>query len=217
MEVIVNMKVRISILLVASILLVVGGLGLVVLSFSNMYDYEKKTDQALVEAKQKISVDNVLSKEQAVKTDDVLPNEQAISFNKGEVIGLLTIPSLKAELPIIEGTNEEELEKGVGHYSTTVLPGQNDQILLSGHRDTVFRRLGELELGDIFRIEMPYGEFTYQIINTKIVDANDTTVIQSTAPNEILTVSTCYPFSYLGNAPQRYILTAEKIKNPTVN
>ncbi|WP_163099388.1 class D sortase [Peribacillus alkalitolerans] len=211
------MKVRISILLVASILLVVGGLGLVVLSFSNMYDYEKKTDQALVEAKQKISVDNVLSKEQAVKTDDVLPNEQAISFNKGEVIGLLTIPSLKAELPIIEGTNEEELEKGVGHYSTTVLPGQNDQILLSGHRDTVFRRLGELELGDIFRIEMPYGEFTYQIINTKIVDANDTTVIQSTAPNEILTVSTCYPFSYLGNAPQRYILTAEKIKNPTVN
>lgn len=63
----------------------------------------------------------------------------------GENIGNLYIPKLKAELPIFHGTNEDELEKGVGHFADSVLPGEKDNSVLSGHRDTVFRKLGEVK------------------------------------------------------------------------
>jgi len=140
-----------------------------------------------------------------------------LSYEKGEAIGILEIPRLQTELPIIEGTSEDELDRGIGHYSDTVFPGQPDQILLSGHRETVFRRLGELEMGDIFHIILPYGTYIYEITGSQIVEANDTTVIRSTAPIETLNVSTCYPFSYIGDAPYRYVLTAHRTESPDVN
>lgn len=203
------MKVKSRLLLLAASFFILIGGGLVLFSLQEMYAQEKKTKDSLAQAQE--GIQNEVNKERK----SVLLTEQPIdiSFEQGEAIGILSIPRLKAELPIIEGTDEDELEKGVGHYSTTVLPGQPDQILLSGHRDTVFRRLGELEIGDIFEVSMPYGKFTYEITDSKIVDADDTTVIRSTAPNEILTVSTCYPFSYVGNAPSRYILNAKRIQN----
>lgn len=203
------MKVRGRLLILAASFLILIGGGLVLFSLQEMYAQEKKTKDSLDQAQERIQSE--VNKE----SKSVLQTEQRIdvSFEQGEAIGILKIPRLEAELPIIEGTDEDELEKGVGHYSTTVLPGQPDQILLSGHRDTVFRSLGELQIGDTFEVSMPYGEFTYEITDSKIVDADDTTVIRSTAPNEILTVSTCYPFSYVGNAPSRYILNAKRIQN----
>ncbi|NEU29565.1 class D sortase [bacterium LRH843] len=176
------------------------------LSGSDLYKQHKNTENSLIEAKEKISL-------QSKQTPSLPPQKDGdigVSFETGEAIGILEIPKLKAELPIIAGTNEDDLEKGVGHYTGTVLPGQPDQILLSGHRDTVFRRLGELENGDTFHIIMPYGEYTYEIINSQIVDALDPTIIKSTAPTETLTVSTCYPFSYIGSAPYRYVLHAHR-------
>lgn len=124
-----------------------------------------------------------------------------------DVIGLLEIPKIKAELPIIEGTDEEMLEKGVGHYSGTVLPSDGEQILLSGHRDTVFRKFGELGIGDRFIVKMPYGSFEYEIASTKIVDKDDTSVIRPMG-KEVLVVSTCYPFRYVGAAPDLYVVYA---------
>lgn len=129
----------------------------------------------------------------------------------GEIIGILSIPAIKAEIPIIEGTDEDDLEKGVGHYKGTAYPTQKDQIVLSGHRDTVFRKIGELEIGDHLIFKTTYGEFTYEIEKTKIVAANDRTIIGSSAPDEVLVVTTCYPFSYVGTAPDRYIIYAKPI------
>ncbi|MDY0408945.1 class D sortase [Virgibacillus soli] len=126
----------------------------------------------------------------------------------GETVGILHIPKLESDLPIVEGTDEDELDHGVGHYRGTAYPLQNDQIVLSGHRDTVFRRMGELELGDILTVQLAYGDFSYEIVDTKVVSADDRTVIVPTAPDEVLTVTTCYPFSYIGSAPDRYIITA---------
>lgn len=203
------MKVRGRLLIIAASFLILIGGGLVLFSLQEMYAQEKKTKDSLDQAQERIQ--NEVNKERK----SVLQTEQRIdvSFEQGEAIGILKIPRLEAELPIIEGTDEDELEKGVGHYSTTVFPGQPDQILLSGHRDTVFRRLGELKIGDILQVNMPYGEYKYEITETEIVDPDDTTVINSTAPHEILTVSTCYPFSYVGNAPYRYILSAKRLVN----
>lgn len=136
------------------------------------------------------------------------PLEINYDFKTGETIGLLYIPRLEREIPIIEGTDEEELAEGVGHYKGTGFPGENKQILLSGHRDTVFRDFGKLENGDEFHIKMENGTFIYEINDHEIVDANDETVIDYNRKDEYLTVSTCYPFSYIGSAPDRYVLYA---------
>lgn len=129
-----------------------------------------------------------------------------------EEVGILQIPSIDAELAIVEGTDPDDLEKGVGHYKGTAYPEQADQIVLSGHRDTVFRRLGDVEIGDIFTLQLPYGNFSYEMVDSKIVDADDTSIIQSTAPEEELVITTCYPFSYIGNAPDRYIIYAKPLE-----
>jgi len=129
-------------------------------------------------------------------------------FSTGETIGTLYIPRLDRELPIVEGTDEEELEHGVGHYSDTGYPGENRQILLSGHRDTVFRDFGELEHGDEFHVKMKNGTFIYEFIDHEIVSADDTTVIDLAREDEYLTASTCYPFSFIGSAPDRFVIYA---------
>ena len=110
-------------------------------------------------------------------------------------------------LPIVEGTDPDSLQKGVGHLSNSVFPGQGEQILLSGHRDTVFRDFGELEIGDTFVVQMPYGEYTYEIRETEIVPEDDTSVIGEMG-EEVLVVTTCYPFHFVGSAPDRFVAYA---------
>jgi sortase A len=129
----------------------------------------------------------------------------------GETIGLLTIPSLEAELPIIHGTDEDDLEKGVGHYADSVLPGENDNSVLAGHRDTVFRKLGDLKIGDLLVTKTKAGEFTYKIKKMQIVDKEDRSIIVPST-KATLTLSTCYPFHFIGPAPKRYIITSLLIK-----
>ncbi|MEC2078655.1 class D sortase, partial [Metabacillus fastidiosus] len=125
----------------------------------------------------------------------------------GEEIGELYIPKLEATLPIYHGTDEDELEKGVGHFAESVLPGEKDNSVLSGHRDTVFRKLGEVGEGDSLIVRTSAGEFQYKVNKVRIVDEDDRTVIVP-KPRATLTVSTCYPFNYIGSAPERYILVA---------
>lgn len=132
--------------------------------------------------------------------------------HEGEILGVLEIPRIEGTLPIIEGTDEQELEKGVGHFKGSSFPLQKDQIVLSGHRDTVFRRMGQLEIGDEVIIHISYGTFYYEITDMKIVDAGDRSIITSTYPREVLILSTCYPFSFVGLAPNRYVITALPIQ-----
>ncbi|MEK3808498.1 class D sortase [Bacillus sp. FSL H8-0547] len=126
----------------------------------------------------------------------------------GEQIGNLSIPKLEANLPIYHGTAEEELEQGVGHYAGSVLPGEKDNSVLSGHRDTVFRNLGEFGKGDLLIVTTSAGEFTYKVRQVRIVDKDDRTVIVP-KPKAVLTLSTCYPFAFAGPAPERYILISD--------
>lgn len=127
--------------------------------------------------------------------------------NAGDEIGQLEIPKLSITLPIYEGTDEDELEQGVGHFADSVLPGEDDNSVLAGHRDTVFRKLGEIGKGDLLIVRTSAGEFEYKVKKVRIVDKNDRTVIVP-KPGATLTISTCYPFEYIGSAPDRYILVA---------
>lgn len=138
-------------------------------------------------------------------------DEPTFEPGNGEVVGLLSLPKIESELAIVEGTDPDELAKGVGHYKGSFYPNQGGQIVLSGHRDTVFKRVGELELGDELVMKMPYGEVAYEIVNAKIVDADDTSIITLQNEEEELILTTCFPFGYIGDAPERYIIYA-KIK-----
>lgn len=126
------------------------------------------------------------------------------SVNEGDPAGLIYIPKLERELAIIEGAEEDSLAKGVGHVMETSFPGQNNLIFLAGHRDTVFRDFKNIEVGDEFEVVMPYGKYTYEIRETKIVSKYDVDVIRD-MDEEVLIVSTCYPFEYLSSAPDRML------------
>lgn len=175
-------------------------IGIVFLSIGG-YQYIKTLvgeRQALAEAEELLAAPN----------NGEFDEEVVFEPQFGDTIGLLDIEKIEASIPIVEGTDPDELERGVGHMSQTAYPGENDQILLSGHRDTVFTRLGEVEVGDIITVRLPYGTFEYEMVDSIIVSADDTSVIGSTAPDEELVISTCYPFGYIGSAPDRYVIYA---------
>jgi sortase A len=129
---------------------------------------------------------------------------------KGEVFGTLSIPALTRTFPVIQGTDSAELKQGVGHMVQTAMPGEPDNCVISGHRDTVFTDLGRLKMGDRLIVKTARGTFTYQISRIRIVHKDDRTVVVS-ADHAVLTVSTCYPFRYIGSAPDRYVLVADLV------
>jgi sortase A len=128
----------------------------------------------------------------------------------GETLGSLSIPALRLALPIIQGTGTDELKKGVGHMTKTALPGEDGNCVLSGHRDTVFTQLGKVKTGDELIVQTAAGTFTYKVKRIRIVHKDDTTVVVHT-DHAVLTVSTCYPFRYMGAAPDRYVLIADLV------
>ncbi|MDQ8094873.1 class D sortase [Bacillus amyloliquefaciens] len=169
---------------------------------------KQKTNTSLAEAKEIIKESKT---EKAAENNKQEGKNESFQVKNGKTVGILSIPKIDAELPIVEGTAAEDLSKGVGHYKGSSYPNENGQIVLSGHRDTVFRRTGELKHGDTLKLSLSYGEFEYKITDTKIVDENDTSVITLQHKEEELILTTCYPFSYIGDAPERYIIYAAPI------
>ncbi|MEC1717197.1 class D sortase [Schinkia azotoformans] len=194
-----------------AIIIIIAGIVLIGIGVFQYFNTKEEQKNTLKEA-YKILEDHNQQINNHPNEDHHTKKDEEFNPFHGETVGILEIPKLNAELPIVEGTSDNDLEKGVGHYKGTAYPTEGDQIVLSGHRDTVFRRMGELKIGDIFIVKLPYGSFEYKIESTKIVDADDRTIIKSTAPNEELVVTTCYPFTFVGTAPDRYILTAKPIK-----
>lgn len=185
-----------------SLLLIVGGVLFIGYGVFNIMDTKAQTENSLSEAKAAINKGN--EKWVDKDSDRFIPSI-------GDAVGLLEIDKIDGILPIVEGTDPDDLDKGVGHYKGSFYPDENGQIVLSGHRDTVFRRAGELEVGDELKIVLPYGEFSYQITSTKIVEADDRSIITLDDSKEELILTTCYPFRFVGNAPQRYIIYAERM------
>jgi sortase A len=187
-----------------SLLLIIGGLLFTGYGVWQIVETNVKTNQSLADAQAVIRS----SEEKKMPSPS---QEKRYEPEIGDAVGILKIDRLNAELPIVEGTDPDDLEKGVGHYKGSYYPNENGQIVLSGHRDTVFRKAGDLIMGDSLKILLPYGEFEYKIKSTKIVDADDMSIITLQNEKEELILTTCYPFSFVGNAPERYIIYAEKV------
>lgn len=192
------------VLTVASIILVTTGMAIVGLSLTHIREMNA------------ISGSQVLP-EMAFHYSTSNPQASMVAKvpARGDYIGTIAIPALKKTLPIYQGTETSQLEKGVGHYEGSVLPGVTDNSVLAGHRDSVFSQLGKLKLGDLIMVNTNAGNFTYKVSRFRIVGGNDRTVIVPTK-TAVLTLSTCYPFFYIGNAPKRFIVSADLVVTPKV-
>ncbi|MCM3654293.1 class D sortase [Metabacillus litoralis] len=149
--------------------------------------------------------------EEPLKQDtDLINNEY--SFHQGDEIGELTIPRIGNLFSIYYGTDKETLKKGVGLYesSHTALPTEYKHTALAGHRDTVFSELGNLEIGDRMYFVFDNIKYEYQIRDIWITDKEDRTVLVD-KETPTLTLTTCYPFDFIGPAPQRYIIQSELV------
>jgi len=208
-----NRRVKRFILLSFSLTFLIGG---VWFTTTNAYTFGKgflMFKSGIVSSEDMETITPLIQKKNEDHISSATPSKQSLPLyasrpEKGELIGELYIPKLEATLPIIHGTDEEELNKGVGHYAGSVLPGENDNSVLSGHRDTVFRKLGDVGVNDLLIVTTSAGEFTYKVKKVRIVDEDDRTVIVP-KPRATLTVSTCYPFTFIGASPERYVLVAE--------
>jgi sortase A len=128
---------------------------------------------------------------------------------RGELIGRVDIPRLKLSAAVAEGDDDKTLRKAIGHLPETPLPWhRRGNVAIAAHRDGLFRRLEHVRVNDEIRVVTRFGEYYYRVKRTRIVDPADTWVIAHT-PTPTITLITCYPFSFVGNAPQRFIVQAE--------
>jgi sortase A len=132
----------------------------------------------------------------------------------GSVIGSLDIPRLEFSGVVIEGDDDTSLDRGIGHLPDTPLPWENGNSAYAGHRDTIFRPLKHIEVGDEMRLRTAHGEFIYRVEKTSIVKPTDVSVLDPT-DESTLTLITCYPFNYVGHAPKRFIVQAAKVSAST--
>lgn len=119
--------------------------------------------------------------------------------------GVLRIQSLALEVPIFDDTSELNLNRGVGWIAGTSEPGQAGNVGIAGHRDGFFRVLKDISVGDVIDVESLSGSTRYRVSETFIVEPEDIHVLDPTAEPSV-TLVTCYPFYFVGHAPQRFIV-----------
>ena len=138
----------------------------------------------------------------------VLADQFAKQATTGEAIGKILIPHIDLDAVFIQGTDTASLQKGPGHYPDTPFPGQPGTVAIAGHRTTYlapFRHIDSLVAGDEIRLELPYADFTYVVTGHKVVDPNDTQIIDPVGYDRLV-LTACHP---LYSASQRWAVFAK--------
>ena len=134
-----------------------------------------------------------------------------VPLARGTVIGRIDVPRLQLSAAVAEGDDDSTLRKAVGHLPETPLPWQPGNVALAGHRDALFRPLRDIRIDDEVKLVTSRGDFLYRVRQTRIVNPDDVFVLAPTSQPS-LTLITCYPFSFVGHAPQRFIVQAERVE-----
>lgn len=153
------------------------------------------------------------------RTSRVLPNPPGSNRVRGNnpvrsitadgSLGRIEVRRIGLTAMIVEGTDTKALRRAVGHVTGTALPGEQGNIAIAGHRDTFFRALRNIRTNDEITLTTLNGTYTYQVDYTRVVGPDDTEVISASA-YPVLTLVTCYPFYYVGPAPERFVVRAHK-------
>lgn len=155
----------------------------------------------------------------AVPASQILWSPQRIAAWKSAMqepapapLAMLRIPKIALEVAVLPGTDEITLNRALGHIEDTALPGADGNSGIAGHRDGYFRGLKDIATGDLIELETVQSKATYRVERTWIVDPEDVSVLDPT-PGRSITLVTCYPFYFVGSAPQRFIVRAEHVDN----
>ena len=128
----------------------------------------------------------------------------------GTQYATIQIDKIDVNLPVYFGDTLEILKKGVGHSSGSYFPGEGGSIIYMGHNSKkVFRRFGELQIGNEIKVTTSYGDYTYKIYDMKLIKETETDKLPIQKEKEILMIYTCYPFNNIGYTTQRYVVYAE--------
>ncbi len=135
--------------------------------------------------------------------------KESLQHAFGTPLAVLRIPKIDVKVPVLEGTSDLALNRGVGWIEGTPRPGEAGNVGIAGHRDGFFRGLKDIAIGDRLVLDLPGETVTYVIDETRVVAPEDVFVL-APRPSPSLTLVTCYPFYYVGFAPQRFIVHAKR-------
>ena len=127
---------------------------------------------------------------------------------EGAPVALLRIRRVSLEVPVYTEISERNLNRGAALVPGSAAPDSNGNVSIAAHRDGYFRSLQQVEIGDVVDVQLPTGERSYRVTQLSIVEPTDLSPVQPTE-SAALTLVTCYPFYFVGSAPQRYIVRAE--------
>uniref|UniRef100_Q023B0 Sortase family protein n=1 Tax=Solibacter usitatus (strain Ellin6076) TaxID=234267 RepID=Q023B0_SOLUE len=135
---------------------------------------------------------------------------QGSSLLPEAMVGRIEVRRLGLSAMVVEGTTTADLRRAAGHISGTGMPGFAGNVGIAAHRDTFFRPLRNVRKNDIITLTTSNAEYRYRVVSTKVVDPGDVSVLDA-SDGEVLTLVTCYPFYFVGSAPDRFIVRAERI------
>jgi sortase A len=133
-----------------------------------------------------------------------------IPLRPGDPFGKISIPRIGLSAMIAEGVDDATLRHAVGHFPRSATPDRAGTVALAGHRDTFFRGLARVRLNDLIELETPSGKYQYQVIRTAVVGPEHVELVQRSSESD-LTLVTCFPFYYVGPAPQRFVVQALRL------
>lgn len=137
--------------------------------------------------------------------------EKAESPAPRSLVGRIDVPRLRLSALVREGVDTTTLRGSAGHVPGSALPGEIGNAAFAAHRDTFFRPLQGIRNGDEIVVATPTGDFRYRVSGTHVVDPSDVSVLRASA-DATLTLVTCYPFDYIGSAPQRFVVSARLVQ-----
>ena len=200
---------RIATLIGIPVLLFVSGITLLSLFFFDNISYAFNLSRMFFPQEVAVAQTNLSNSSMGV---DDAPAATQLSFPKyGDEYGTLSMDAAGIISPVFVGDGATQLLNGAGQYYGSVFPGDIGNTVITGHSTSVFKTLGEAQLGDEIRLELTYGTYVYEISNIEIKSSTDQSIL---APSEeqILTLYTYYPFDYIGNTPDRYVVTAKLVE-----
>jgi sortase A len=133
----------------------------------------------------------------------------------GDLIAALSIPRVQLSAVVLHGSDPHTLRRGPGHLENTAWPGESGNVVIAGHRDSFFRPLRNVQVGDDVFMDTLQGQFRYQVTSLRVVSPHDVSVLEPT-DEATLTLITCYPFWVLGSAPDRFIVRAARVVEASV-
>ena len=145
-----------------------------------------------------------------------LPPPSSAVVKAGTPLAELSIPRIGLSVVVLQGSDTDTLRAGPGHIETTPLPGESGNVAIAGHRDSFFRPLRNVQVGDDILLDTPTARVHYRVSSYSVVNSSEVSVLRPTTDN-MLTLVTCFPFQFIGSAPDRFIVRANFVANGEVS